>query len=425
MKKYYNSYLKIFVIIFSAFLIQGCTQNKETNNEIIMVEAESFIESSGDYKLIDSKEGTKIVSGLDSTGWLAYEVQVTKPGRYRCEIKLSSDSNAPGSCWIEDYYDNKDDRTYNITAGIDIPATRKGGVYSIVSKDGSPLNKGLHKMKLHFESDNVNIDWIKFILLKNHQFTMDTLVQNTVGKVWNLVWSDEFEGSGLVDSSKWTYDIGNWGWGNNEPQYYTENRIENARQENGNLIIEARKNDMDQPWTSARLTTRGKVSFIYGKIEFRAKVPSGDGTWAAGWTLGEAYRDEISWPYCGEIDILECVGNEIDDESGDGLNHASCHTHAYYHKQGNQITSVLPVINMSGEFHTYAIEWTEKKIDAFVDGNKYYTYDKIANEFEWPFNNPQNIIINLAMGGGMGGLIDESFTSQKLIIDYIRVYEKT
>ena len=167
-----------------------------------------------------------------------------------------------------------------------------------------------------------------------------------------LIWSDEFEGEGIPDTKKWTFDIGDWGWGNNELQYYTENRVENARVENGNLIIEARKNDMDSKWTSARLTTRGKVSFLYGRIEFRAKVPTNRGNWAAGWTLGDDYVDEISWPYCGEIDILESVGFEMDDITGDGEAHASTHNGAYYFKLGNHQTGIIDVKNMNKEFHT-------------------------------------------------------------------------
>jgi beta-glucanase (GH16 family) len=247
------------------------------------------------------------------------------------------------------------------------------------------------------------------------------------GTEWKLVWSDEFDGSGLPDSTKWNYNIGNWGWGNNEPQYYTDARVKNARQEDGNLIIEAHKNDMGQDWTSARLTTQGKAAFVYGKIEFRAKVPEGRGTWAAGWLLGDSYEDEMSWPYCGEIDVLECVGFEIDDTTGNGLNHASCHTRAYYFKQGNQITAQTPVSNMNQEWHTYSIEWYPDVIYALVDGERYYTYDKTADELEWPFHNPQNIILNLAVGGGWGGAkgIDESWDNHQFIIDYVRVYEAT
>ena len=142
-------------------------------------------------------------------------------------------------------------------------------------------------MKLHLNGKGAKVDWVKFTLMKKHQLTPQTLTQKTDGTEWKIVWSDEFDGEGLIDTSKWTYDIGNWGWGNNELQYYTENRLENARQENGNLIIEARKNDMGEQWTSARLTTRGKVTFVYGRIECRAKVPPNRGNWAAGWTLGD------------------------------------------------------------------------------------------------------------------------------------------
>lgn len=421
MKKSFRFPVILSSIIF-VLSIMGCQKESEDALPTITIEAETFTDSNGEFSVVEAEGDNKIVTALDKGDWLAYEVPVEVVGRYRCEIKLSSLSNSAGSCWIEDYYDNEDGRIYNITAGIPIPATRKGGKYSIVSKDGSPLNTGMHKMKLHIESDSVNVDWIKFILIREHQLTPDTLVQNMDGSEWELVWSDEFDGSGLVDSTKWTYDIGNWGWGNNEPQYYTSKRLKNARQEDGNLIIEARKDDMGQPWTSARLTTRGKVSFTYGKIEWRAKVPAGDGTWAAGWTLGDSYRDELSWPYCGEIDILECVGREIDDETGDGINHASCHTRAYYFKQGNHITGTIPVENMTGAYHTYAVEWDEQAVVAYLDGEKYYTYDKHDSAWAWPFDEPQNLIINLAIGGGMGGAIDESLTSQKLIVDYVRVY---
>ena len=181
---------------------------------------------------------------------------------------------------------------------------------------------------------------------------------------------------------------------------------------------------MGQEWTSARLTTRGKFSFLYGKIEFRGKVPSTDGTWAAGWFLGDEYRDELSWPYCGEIDVLECVGSEIDDKTGTGINHASCHTRTYYFKEGTHITAVTDIEDMVNEFHNYTIEWTPEGITAFLDGEEYYTYDKTKDELEWPFNKPQNLIVNLAMGGGMGGSIDPTADNEQFILDYIRVYER-
>lgn len=348
-----------------------------------------------------------------------FDIIIPKSGRYQVEVQLKS-VDSIGTIWVEDYIHNTDDRTYNVTGNLNFTSTQLS-----LSKDGSPLRKGKHEMRLNVSKGTVEVEKIKFILLKEHSATSLQYQQNMSGNQWELIWSDEFEGSGLPDTSKWDYNIGNWGWGNNELQYYTALNKQNARLENGNLIIEAHKEN--ENWTSARLTTQGKESFLYGKIEFRAKVPSARGTWAAGWLLGDEYVDELSWPYCGEIDVLECVGFEINDSTGNGLNHATCHTRSYYFKQGNQIGSEIAVENMKEEFHTYAIEWYPHEIKAFLDGKHYYTYDKNANDLEWPFNQPQNIIINLAIGGGWGGAkgIDDNWTSHQYVLDYVRVYELT
>lgn len=347
---------------------------------------------------------------------LTFKLDLLKAGRYKVQVIASGE----GTVWLEDYYNNEDGRTYNITGNMSFNSQE----VSDQVIDGSPLNAGKHDFKLHAQGEGLKIDKILLTKMIDHQITPVSMEQSTQGESWQMVWSDEFEGEGLPDSLKWTYDIGNWGWGNNEPQYYTKARLENVRVENGNLIIEAHKNDMNQAWTSARLTTRGKISFLYGKIEFRAKVPATDGTWAAGWLLGDDYRDELSWPYCGEVDILECVGNEIDDESGDGINHASCHTRRYYFKEGTQITATTEVEDMANTYHTYAVEWSPEGILGYVDGEHYFTYDKTGDRLEWPFNEPQNIILNLAMGGGMGGTIDPQAESAQFVIDYVRVYGK-
>ncbi|MFT6165499.1 MAG: beta-glucanase (GH16 family) [Vicingaceae bacterium] len=363
---------------------------------------------------IKSTEAESILVQLDSAEFF---LNVPQTGRYQVSIWGKTDSSA--TLWIEDYINNKDGRTYNITGSIILNESGKGII------DGSPLAKGEHQMKLHNEGA-IEIDSIRFDLIQYQIETDSALVQNMNGTDWSLVWSDEFNGEGLVDDSKWSYNVGNWGWGNNELQYYTSEDLKNARQENGQLIIEAHKNENNKYWTSARLTTQSKISFKYGRVEFRAKVPVGRGTWAAGWLLGDTYKDELSWPYCGEIDVLECVGYEINDTTGKGVNHATCHTRAYYFKQGNQIGSEIEVDSMNTKFHTYAVEWLPTKIEGYLDGELYYTYDKIADELEWPFNQPQNIILNLAVGGGWGGAkgIDSSYTSHQYILDYVRVYEK-
>ena len=423
-------FISILFIILSNIFSISCTnegssdkkseivetpKQEQTKNQII-IEAESFYESSDENLIKDENDD---LVGLTGTGWLAFDVPFKTAGRYKVEVLGRSTSKA--TLWLEDYIDNKDGRTYNVTGSL----VMNSNEITSVSVDGSPFNMGTHKMKLHYEGEELQIDKIIFTLMIKHQLTPESLTQNMNGENWELVWSDEFDGENL-DTSKWLYDVGNWGWGNNELQYYTDSRTENTRLEEGNLIIEARKNDMGQDWTSARLTTRGKTTFLYGKIEFKAIVPREKGNWAAGWTLGDSYVDELSWPYCGEIDIMESVGYEVNDETGDGISHATVHTLAYYFKINNQISSTKEVKNIAGEFHTYAVEWTPTEIKGLVDDEVYYLYDKTANEKEWPFNKPQNIILNLAMGGGWGGAqgMDTTVTSQKLIIDYVRVFGK-
>ena len=408
MKKIFLNTSAIACFLF----VLSCGSKQEFQADLI-IDASSSLEEDGKW----FKQADQVVLSSEG-GNLSYEINIPSAGRYRVEVVAVGE----GTVWFEDYIDNKDARTYNITGNIEIKSPDSPESFG---KEGSPLNKGLHKIKLHAsKNETLIIQKLLFTKMIDHQITPVSMVQGYEGDEWQLVWSDEFEGEGLPDSLKWTFDVGNWGWGNNEPQYYTDSRIENARLENGNLIIEARKNDMGQPWTSARLTTRGKTSFLYGKIEFRAKVPAINGTWAAGWLLGDEYVDELSWPYCGEIDVLECVGNEIDDESGDGINHASCHTRTYYFKEGTQITAITDVKDMVNEYHTYTIEWTPEGITGFVDGNEYFLYDKTADRLEWPFNEPQNIILNLAMGGGMGGEIDPTANAAQFVIDYVRVYGK-
>lgn len=346
-----------------------------------------------------------------------FELEVPVTGRYRCELDVEVTQGAV--VWLEAYPDNADGRTYDITGPIHTP----GGAHTLV-REGSPLAAGTIPVRLHAGGEACVVRDVRLTLLRPHVETPQTLVQSTEGSSWELAWADEFDGEGLPDPAKWTHDLGNWGWGNKELQYYTEDSTANARQEGGRLVIEAHPVDGGASWTSARLTTRGKVAFQYGRIEIRAKVPATDGTWAAGWTLGDAYRDELSWPYCGEIDICEAVGREIDDATGDGINHASCHTRAYYFKQGNHISNVLPVADMSEAFHDYVCEWDEGEVRMYVDGEHYYTYDKTADALEWPFAEPQCLILNLAMGGGMGGPVAADAGPQRFEIEHVRVYER-
>jgi beta-glucanase (GH16 family) len=353
---------------------------------------------------------------LPDSSWIALQVDIPESGRYRVHLSASSDDSA--AFWLEDYINNLDERTYNITGHV--PIVNGHGMI-----DGSPLQAGTHELKLYATGGDLQPSQLRLELMQPYFGDGDTLIQQMEGEAWELVWGDEFDGEGLPDSTKWNYNVGNWGWGNHELQYYTNADLRNAKVDSGYLTIRAYQDSIGN-WHSARLTTQGKQSFIYGKIEIRAKVPTVRGTWAAGWTLGNAYRDEVSWPYCGEIDILECVGYEIDDSTGNGWNHATCHTPAYYFKKNNQIGSQIEVASMDTEYHIYAVEWYPDRIEGYLDGEHYYTYDKIANELEWPFHQPQDIILNLAIGGGWGGLkgIDPDIKSPKYVIDYVRVYER-
>lgn len=394
--------------LFLLFVMAACSAPTSQLGTIEIL-ATNFVAASTDLQTNNQQVA------LPAEQWLAFDVKIEKAGRYKVTVEATGDSAS--AVWIEDYSQNTQDRVYNITGNMVLDDK---GETSIM---GAPLDTGLHPIKIHAMGGTVMLKKIRLELIQPHYETAAVLHQKTTGNNWELVWSDEFDGAGLPDTTKWNYNIGNWGWGNNELQYYTAFDTSNARLENGNLIIEARKDKGS--WTSARLTTQGKFAFLEGKIVFRAQVPSGRGTWAAGWLLGSSYRDEQSWPRCGEIDVLECVGFEIDDSTGNGYNHASCHTPAYFFKKNNQITGKIAVENMQQAFHEYSIEWYPDSIRAFVDGNHYYTYDKNANADEWPFFEPQSIILNLAIGGGWGGAqgVDPELGNQKFVVDYVRVYE--
>lgn len=242
-----------------------------------------------------------------------------------------------------------------------------------------------------------------------------------VSSDWTMVWNDEFEYSGLPDPSKWGYDIGGNGWGNNETQYYTENRLENARVENGKLIITClNESYAGSSYTSARLVTKNKGDWLYGKVVVRAKLPTGRGTWPAIWMLPTDW-EYGGWPDSGEIDIMEHVGydqNRI---------HQTVHTEAYNHTRGTQKSGTLVVDSVSSGFHDYSIEWFEDKIDFFIDDALVFTFENENNSFrEWPFDKRFHLILNIAFGGDWGGAmgIDPSCLPQKMEVDYVRVYEK-
>jgi beta-glucanase (GH16 family) len=248
-----------------------------------------------------------------------------------------------------------------------------------------------------------------------------------------LVWFDEFDGStqgkpgqsrpdaARPDTARWSYDVGGTGFGNNELQFYTNDRPENARVENGLLIIEARKETFqNRSYTSAKLRTKGKVEWKHGRFEIRAKLPAGRGTWPAIWML--AGTEPFVWPDDGEIDIMEHVGFDP------GMVHGTVHTQAYNHVKKTQQGAQINVSDASTVFHTYGIDWTSAKIDFLVDGKIFFTFDKesYGKRYEqWPFDQSFYLILNLAVGGNWGGQkgVDEAIWPQRMEVDWVRVYQ--
>jgi len=240
---------------------------------------------------------------------------------------------------------------------------------------------------------------------------------------FQLVWSDEFDYNGLPDSTLWLYDTeGNSaGWGNNEDQFYTTSRKENAWVENGQLTITAIREDFEgKKFTSARLVS--KAAWQSGRVEVRAKLPAGRGTWSAIWMMpgGWTFKDG-NWPDVGEIDIMEHVGDDLN------VIHASAHSKDYQWQAETQKTGIITVPDASEDFHNYILEWTPEVMKAFVDDSCYFTYENEGlGETKWPYNKPFYLILNLAVGGAWGSIkgIDEAAFPQTMVFDYVRIYQK-
>ncbi|MBE0651037.1 MAG: glycoside hydrolase family 16 protein [Bacteroidales bacterium] len=232
-----------------------------------------------------------------------------------------------------------------------------------------------------------------------------------------LIWSDEFNGTSL-NTNDWNYDLGDGGWGNNELENYTN---KNAIVSGGFLSIVAKLVGSGQSvgdYTSSRINTAGREEFLYGRVEVRAKLPGGRGTWPAFWMLG-SYIGSVGWPACGELDIMENVGYDPTWVQG------SIHTPSSYGNTINFGRVQLPDCDTT--YHIYGMTWTPSKIEYWIDdpSKPYYTYSPaVKNASNWPFNKPCFIILNLAIGGNWGGAkgVDDSVFPQTYKIDYVRVY---
>ena len=245
---------------------------------------------------------------------------------------------------------------------------------------------------------------------------------------YRLVWADEFDADGLPDPGRWSYDTmsNHSGWANKERQYYAAARRENSRVTNGVLIIEARhegtrafEDSGGQKYTSARLVTSGHMSWTYGFFEIRAKLPCGRGTWPAIWMLADA--PVINWPDIGEIDIMEHVGFDP------GVVYGTIHTKAYNHVIHTARGDQMKIADTCTAFHRYQLTWTPDRITIGADDHPYFQFEREVNGGHdvWPFDAPQYLILNIAVGGTWGGKkgIDDAIFPARMEVDYVRVYQ--
>ncbi len=336
-------------------------------------------------------------------------------GRVDLIDELGAHSETPNGADIENYPLSDYSKQWSVSApgGIEtINLTGTGFIgyytggnhkYELFKYEEQPENE----LILRTTDGNNEFDW--WFVITNEEPEMGTVVQPPFN---TLVWSDEFDVDGAPDTANWTYDLGTGtnGWGNNESQSYT-NDPANVVVEGGALKITA-KAESGGGYTSARIKTQGLFKFTYGRVEVRAKLPTGGGTWPAIWMLGANITD-VGWPECGEIDIMEHAGNNQDK--------VSSALHFPGNSGGNPIFKGTDVPGASSDFHVYAVEWSSDEIVFSIDNIEYHSYSYTSN---LPYyNNDFFLILNVAMGGGFGGAIDPTFTESAMEIDYVRVYQ--
>lgn len=311
-----------------------------------------------------------------------------------------------------------------VIENLDVMASRDGKVYSAltVTVPGVKITDG--KLNIRFEASKMEPVLFALVVRGAQPRAAD----------WKLVFSEEFEGPEL-DRKKW--GIREWAAKkvNDEDQAYTA-RKDNLRIEDGHLVIEAKKEDYEgAKYTSARIFT--EQDFLYGRFEIRAKLPRGKGTWPAIWMLpsdpfkyatkckdgewqGNANCD--AWPNSGEIDIMEHVGYQM------GHIHGTVHNEAYYWVKWEQRKGRILLDDVADAFHTYSLEWSPDRIDAFVDDTLYFTYVNEKNGWNaWPYDHPFRVILNVAVGGAWGragGGIDDSIFPQRMLVDSVKVYTR-
>lgn len=326
-------------------------------------------------------------------------------------------------------FDTSGEKTVNLAAaGSNVPEDQSTGTQMIISDGGflsyyiEPAGYEILEISEDYmyvraiPGSNPTLAWYLMLTTTSYQEYLDEesvefQTEFPGDSEEEAAWSQEFEGNSL-DASYWNYEIGNNnGWGNGEVQYYTD---QNTEVSDGTLKINVIAEETEGfNYSSARITTQDKFEFQYGRIEVRAKLPSAGGTWPAIWMLGENF-DTVNWPNCGEIDIMEHVGNNLGEVLGT--------LHYPGNSGGGGVSQGTTVENVATEFHKYTMEWTEDHIVFLVDGEVYHEFTDMAGT---PFVDHEFFLIfNVAMGGTLGGNIDPSFTQDAMEIDYVRVYQQ-
>tara|TARA_R110002050_G_scaffold135812_6_gene258854 strand:+ start:1550 stop:3178 length:1629 start_codon:yes stop_codon:yes gene_type:complete len=307
--------------------------------------------------------------------------------------------NLPYSDYTEDYVLIAPGGAETISlSGLGFISYYIGGSHNYEIFDRSVPNE----LVLRSTDGNGEFDW--WFTITSEEEEPDVVVD------YELVWSDEFDTDGAPDAANWTYDLGAGGWGNGEAQTYTDN-AENVIVEGGFLKITAKADGSS--YTSARIKSIGLQEFTYGKVEISAKLPSAQGTWPALWMLGANFPT-VGWPACGEIDIMEQTGGDKNTTLG------TCHWFDNGTAANASYGETTAVANASTEFHLYSIIWSEESIQISLDDVPFMT---LSNSADFPFNADFFFIMNIAMGGTLGGTIDPAFTEDTMEVDYIRVYQ--
>jgi len=322
-------------------------------------------------------------------------------------------------------------RTFDIKAqgevvmkSVDVRKWRDGNIHAGLSHTvmGVPVDNG--ELQIDFSKQS-GLPVVSALLVQS---------SSPKSEKWEMVWSDEFDKAGSVDDSKWNIDVWPKGKVNREDQAYTADS-RNLRVKDGTLIIEAHKES--DGYSSGRIHTMNKADLMYGRVDVRAKLPAGQGTWSAIWMLpSDPYKyastckpnEDIhgsqtcnAWPNSGEIDIMEHVGYEMNRV------HGTVHTKAYYWVNGQQRKASINGIDVSEDFHVYSLEWTPDRLDVLMDDTVYFTYLNQGEGWQaWPFDHPYHVILNLAIGGDWGragGPIDDSIFPVQMLVDYVRLYK--